>query len=584
MEKSNLKYLLLNLWKHIKPNKRIKLISIFILMLIASLSEILTLGAIIPFLGVLTNPNKVFNYTLLKPIILYFNFKNANEMVLPITIIFIFTVIFSGFIRLILMWAQTKISFQIGTDLGYDIYEKTLNQNYEVHISRNSSLVISGIWNKVNNIISAVIMPILTISSSLFIFIFYIVALLIINPLVAVTSFSGFALTYYLILSFNKKKILKDSQIINFQTTNVLKSLNEGLGGIRDVIIDGSQQTFLDIYKKSDSPLKDAQSRVIFMSSSPRYAVEAVGMIIISLLSYNLTTRNSNNSEIISILGAMALGAQRLLPLLQQSYGSYTGILGSKVILKDTLDLLNQPSSLSSSSQIDQIINFDNQICISNLSFQYGKDLPFILQDINLIINKGDRIGIIGTTGNGKSTLVDLIMQLLYPTTGSILVDNKLIEPQLTRAWQNKIAHLPQSIFLIDATISENIAFGVPKDEIDIHKVAICARKAMIYNTISCFPDKFETLVGERGVRISGGQRQRIGIARALYKNAELIILDEATSALDEITENEVINAIEDLDNSLTFIIVAHRLSTLKNCNKIYSLNNKSIKLHTHLV
>ena len=300
-------------------------------------------------------------------------------------------------------------------------------------------------------------------------------------------------------------------------------------------------------------------------------------MILIAVIAYVIAQQDEGMSTIIPVLGALALGAQKLLPALQHAYSSYSRINGSKASFNDVIDLLNQPlPKYASQSSVKPII-FENKIELTNLSFRYTKNSPWILKNISLSINKGDRIGFIGETGSGKSTLIDIIMGLIPITSGELAVDQQLLNIQNYREWQVRIAHVPQNIYLSDDTIEGNIAFGVSKDQIDCQLVKKVAQKAQISEVIEQWEDGYQTLVGEQGIRISGGQRQRIGIARALYKQADVLIFDEATSALDSKTEQAVMEAIEGLGQELTILIIAHRLTTLKSCSKIVELDKSNI-------
>jgi ATP-binding cassette subfamily B protein len=300
-------------------------------------------------------------------------------------------------------------------------------------------------------------------------------------------------------------------------------------------------------------------------------------MVLIAWLAYVLALQPDGLVKAIPILGALALGAQRLLPALQQAYGSWSAIKAGHVSLQDTLELLDQPIIDGEGRNTPSGMTFQQQVRLVDLSFRYGDQLPWVISNLNLNIYKGDRIGFIGSTGSGKSTLLDIIMGLLQPTSGKLEIDGQVVTSTNNSSWQSHIAHVPQSIYLADSTIQENIAFGVPKEKIDPHRVRKAAEEAQIAELIESWPNKYKTFVGERGVRLSGGQRQRIGIARALYKRADVIIFDEATSALDNETEQAVIKAIENLSKDLTLLIIAHRLTTLKNCNRIVELEDGGI-------
>jgi ATP-binding cassette subfamily B protein len=306
--------------------------------------------------------------------------------------------------------------------------------------------------------------------------------------------------------------------------------------------------------------------------------METLGMLLIAALAYMLAQQIDGIAKAIPVLGALALGAQRLLPVLQQAYSSWSGLQGGNASLQDTLDLLDQPLPDYADQTAVQPLPFHHQINVKKLSFRYSSKTPWVFQDVDLTIAKGSRIGFIGVTGSGKSTLLDIVMGLLQPTKGMIEIDNQPMTLGNYRAWQAHIAHVPQAIFLADSTIEENIAFGVPKDQINRERVKQAANQAQIASIIETWPKQYQTFVGERGIRLSGGQRQRIGIARALYKQADVIIFDEATSSLDNETEEAVIQAIEGLSDNLTVLIIAHRLTTLKKCTQIVEVGNGGIK------
>lgn len=567
----------MRLWLHISPHRRRQFWVLLVLMLFASFAEILSIGAVLPFLGVLTAPDRVFEMAAARPIIDLLKLTEPKQLLLPLTIAFSLAALLAGAMRLSLLWFSTRLSFATGADLSISIYRRTLYQPYAVHCSRNSSEVIDGISVKANGVIYGVIVPTLTLISSGVMLTAILLTLLSVQPIIALVAFGGFGFIYVVIIRVTRKQLAVDSACVARESIQVIKSLQEGLGGIRDVLIDGSQAAYCQIYRSADLPLRRAQGNGLFISSSPRYGMEALGMLLIAILAYSLAQQVDGISKAIPILGALALGAQRLLPVLQQAYGSWTQIKSSQVSLIDTLDLLDQPLPVYATESITQL-PFSQSISLKKMSFKYSYQDPYVLKDLSLTISKGSRVGFIGATGSGKSTLLDIIMGLLHPTEGSLEIDAQSITPANHRAWQMHIAHVPQVIFLADSSIEENIAFGVPKDQIDRSRVRKAAQQAQIADTIESWPKQYQTFVGERGIRLSGGQRQRIGIARALYKQADVIIFDEATSALDNETEQAVMQAIESLSSDLTLLIIAHRLSTLKGCTHIVDLSGGEIK------
>ena len=573
----NLLKLLHRLWNHFSARRKGQFGLLLGLMVLASFAEILSIGSVLPFLAVLTDPQRIFESHLTQPLIKALGINNASQLLLPLTATFCITAVFAAAIRLLLLRSSLFLAAATGSDIGYDMYRRTLYQPYSVHVSRNTSEIIDGISIKSTAIANGVVMPLLYILSSTIMTGLIVSILLVLAPETTLIAFGVFGLIYLVVIKLTRKQLLVDSKNIAHESTQVIKSLQEGLGGIRDVLIDGTQNTFCRIYQKSDFVLRRAYASSSFISVSPRFAVEALGMLLIALLAYLMAEQPNGVAKAVPILGALALAAQRLLPLMQQAYSSWSNLRQNQYSLKDTLEFLDQ--ALPDNHNDDSIapIIFSDEIVLDNISFSYSAESGPILEHLNLTIPKGSRIGFIGETGSGKSTLLDIIMGLLQPTAGLLKVDGEKINSNNLRAWQKNVAHVPQSIFLADATIAENIAFGLPKDQIDEERVYQAAEQAQINDIIQQLPNGYQTLVGERGIRLSGGQRQRLGIARAIYKQADVIIFDEATSALDHETEKAVMEAIDRLSRDLTILIIAHRLSTLKNCSNIVKLDKGRI-------
>lgn len=569
--------LLSRLWRHISSRRKVQFGLLLVLMIGASFAEVLSIGAVLPFLAVLTAPKHVFEHPAAQYFIQILGISSAEQLLLPLTIVFGVAALLAGGMRLVLLWFSTRLSFATGADLSINMYRRTLYQPYAVHVARNSSEVINGISGKADGVIHSIIMPTLILISSGVILIAILVVLISIDPLIAMVAFGGFGVLYAFIIWLTRKRLLINSQLIAVKSTHVIKSLQEGLGGIRDVLIDGSQAAYCQIYRDADHPLRLAQGNNLFIGQSPRFGMEALGMLLIAMLAYVLAKQTDGIAKAIPVLGVLALGAQRLLPVLQQAYVAWSSIKGGQASLQASLELLDQPLPDYAGQPMAKPLPFKQQVSLVQLSFRYTPQTPLVLNKINLNIVKGSRIGFIGTTGSGKSTLIDIIMGLLQPSEGTLEVDGQPITISNQRNWQAHIAHVPQSIFLADSTIEENIAFGIPKDQIDHDRVIRAAQQAQIADIIENWPEQFQTFVGERGIRLSGGQRQRIGIARALYKQADVIIFDEATSALDNETEEAVMQAIAGLSENLTILIIAHRLTTLKNCTEIVELGNCEI-------
>jgi ATP-binding cassette subfamily B protein len=540
-------------------------------MVLASFAEIISIGSVLPFLAVLTQPEKVMDSKILHPLIEYFHIQSGQELLLPLTLFFGVATLFAAVMRISLIKANTSLTFAAGAEISYAIYQRTLYQDYSVHLNRNSSVIIDGVLNKSNSVIWGNIAPFLTLISSAVMLTFILTALIWADPKTALTAFAGFGLIYACVLMLTKNRLHRNGQLIFTEQARVIKSLQEGLGGIRDVLIDGTQEEYCRTYQHSDVLLRRAQGSTTFLTLTPRFMVEALGMLFIATLAYFMSKNSGGMAQTVPILGVLALGAQRLVPIMEQMYGSWASIRGNHASLNGALELLDQPLP-EYLSHPSKSIDFKKQIEFNSLSFRYSDQNPWIFQDLSFTITKGESIGVVGETGCGKSTLLDLLMGLLHPTKGNLLIDEHVIDDLTRRAWQKHIAHVPQAIYLADTSIAENIAFGEPKNLIDLSRVRAAALKAQIHDTIEKLPQGYQTLVGERGVRLSGGQRQRIGIARALYKEADVIIFDEATSALDNETEESLMQTIESLQGNITILMIAHRLSTLRKCDRILRL------------
>lgn len=561
------------LWGYLSRQHKKQFLLIFILMIISSLAEIISVGAIFPFLGVLTAPEYIYSHSLMQPVIKILGITSSEQLFLPLVISFVISVVVAGVLRVFLLYVINRFEQLIGTEFSAHIYRRTLYQDYATHIGHNSSEIISSIISKVNIVIKGVIIPVLELlSSSLSLFgIMFI--LVFIDYKIALVSFGIFGAIYWILYSFLHKKIIINSQYISSGSTNTIKALQEGLGGIRDILIDSNQEFYCKLFIQADTPYRRAISDNNFISYAPRFVIETLGLVLISGLAYYLSQQKDGISVAIPMLGLLAMAAQRLMPAIQKIYSSVTSIKGSYYSVKDILYLLDQPISSYIDQQQLSIVPFKKDIKLDNVWFRYNKKTPWILKEVNLTFNKGSRIGFVGETGRGKSTLLDLVMGLLSPTKGHLKIDSKIVSMNNIRLWQSHIAHVPQNIYLSDGTIEENIAFGIPADKIDAESVKKVAELANISKFIDSCAQGYKTFVGERGVRLSGGQRQRIGIARALYKSADVLIFDEATNALDVETESAIMESIEKLGKNLTIFIITHRVATLKACDLIVELD-----------
>ena len=564
--------LLRRLFGHLSARRRLQFFLLLLLIVASAVAEVVSLGAVLPFLAALTAPEQVFRYAFVADFLGRLGIDSADELLLPVSVAFAVAAIVAGAIRVALLWANTRLAYATGADLSIAVYRNTLYQPYRVHIARNSSEVVSGITRKVDMVVTGMILPVLVLMGSMVLLVAIAGALFLIDPVVAGIAMLGFGGSYVVVTLTARRRVQRDSERIAEKQGEIFKALQEGLNGIRDVLLNSTQERYSRIYRQADLPLRRAQGNVSFISQSPRYAMEALGMVLLAVLAYFAVTQPQGAAGALPTLGAVALGGQRLLPALQQAYAAWSSILGYRQTLWDTLVLLDQKLPAHAGTPLPPPMDFAEEVRFEKVRFAYDAEQPPVLDGVDLVFRKGEHIGIIGSTGSGKSTLINILMGLIEPDEGRMLVDGVPLQWPDVRAWQRNVSHVPQAIYLVDASFAENIALGEPREVLDMQRVEQAARQAQIADFIESRPGGYQAAVGENGVRLSGGQRQRLGIARALYKQASVLVFDEATSALDGVTEQSVMQAIDDLEGNLTVVLIAHRLTTLRNCDTIIEL------------
>ncbi len=580
LEDISIKDLFFDLWILVNRKRKIQLFLLLNLMIISSFSEIISLVSIIPFLQVLIEPDSFYKFEFISNLAISFGLTNPNQVLLPVTIIFVGAAIITASIRLTNLWMNNVLAASIGSDFSCQAFRKTIYKPYKFHIQNNTSSMINTTTKEVNSTVEVVRLILQFITSSLIV-LGLILGLVFINWQIAILSILLFSSTYLFLGFISKKRLLSNSRYVIRNNFALIKALQEGLGAIRDVLLHNSQKTYLDLYKYADRPMRIREAESNTLASFPRFFLEALGIVLISIIAYFLTVNSMPKVEIISLLGTLALAAQRMLPAMQQVYSSWASIKANLAAVYKVITILNSTVEITQNIESSQKIDFKKEIVLENISFRYSKESPLVLDAINLTIKKGEKIGVIGETGCGKSTFLDILMGLLEPTSGKIYVDNLCIneksDQDLIKFWRNSISHVPQDIYLSDTSIAENIAFGVKNSEIDFEEVKLAAKKAKILKFITSKASGFRSVVGERGISLSGGQIQRIAIARAIYKNAEILIMDEATSALDNKTEQEIISEIHSLSKEMTVLMVAHRLSSLDYCDRVIKFENGKI-------
>ena len=577
--KSNYFNLLIRIWLTLKLKRKFQLVFSFLLMIINALAEALLIASVAGLIEFITNSNldQTKNILLLKPL-LFFIPKNPTDSLNIIVIYFIVVVVILTSLRVLNIFINTRLAALIGNDLSNEIFKKNIFQPYLIHTSKKTNSVIVTNTAQVDQA-QGVLNLTLNFLTSCFIIVSLSYALVSIDIYLTSLAFTVLSLSYLAIAFTIRKRLYLNSKQISFSRKKQVRLIQEAFGSIRDVILTSSQKYYLEKFNNVEFEKRLRQGESDFFGFFPRYVLEGIGILMLASIPLLVDSSNENSNYIIPALGTFAVGAQRLLPSFQMAYSCWVGIKSSEAPLEDILNSINQIIPKQEYSSIKNRIKIDKKLKLKNIYFKYEKDKEYMIKDINLIISPGENIGIVGSTGSGKSTFIDIFMGLLKPNKGDLFIDNKGLytsrDPKLLTSWRYSIAHVPQSVYLIDGTIAENVALTSIDKKIDFELVDYVCEIAQISKYIKSLSSNFMTNVGERGIKLSGGQRQRIGIARALYKQAHIIVLDEATSALDNETESKIISSLNKILNEDSIMLsIAHRLSTLKDCDRIIKFDN----------
>ena len=564
-----------------KKKEKFQISLLLIGSIIMAFFEVVGVASILPFMSMVLDPDQISSNQILSFLFNFFKFDNVETFLFYSGVAVLVLLAFSNFFSAFMYWAITYFSKMQGHIISMRLLKHYLSNNYLFFIERNSSDLGKNILSEIDRVVKGVVLQALQAISKAILTIVVFTFLIYINPFIAIISVLSIGGAYFIFYIISRSYL----STIGEKQSNALfhryRTVDEAMMGIKDIKLKSLERNFIGRFRQPsiDNARFSAQGLVIAIL--PRYLLETVafgGIISIILI---LLSNDVLISEIIPVLSLYAVAGYRLLPAVQNIYSAQSMIKYNRpalmIIINDLKEIeIEEKTELS--KEVDQMIKFDKKITVNDIFFKYPKSKKNVIDGISLSIMKNTSIGFAGSTGSGKTTLIDVILGLLDPKKGNIIVDDTIINNQNLLSWQNKISYVPQTIFLIDESISSNIAFGIKREEIDHDKVAKAAQLANLDRFVEDLPEKYDTLVGENGVKLSGGQRQRIGIARALYNEPEVLVLDEATSALDGITENYVMEAIESLSNKLTLIIVAHRITTIENCDMIYFLEEGKIK------
>jgi ABC-type multidrug transport system fused ATPase/permease subunit len=563
------------------PKERASAYWCFAAMLLMALVEVVGVASIMPFMAVLSDPDAVQHHAKLALLYQSLHFTSSHRFLIFLGFVVLGVLVFSNTVSMLTTWLILRFTYERQYSLSKRLFQKYLYQPYAFFLQRNSSELIQNILTEVQTVVNRAFIPGMQLIAKAIVTGMILLLLLKIDPVLAfVLAFllGGAYLSLYVQV---RKKLATISKRCQANSKLQFKIATETFGGIKDIKLLNREQHFLNSFARAALQQADDEAAGNIIAHLPRYALETIAFGgVLAIILYLLVTQK-NISNAMPLLALYAFASFRLMPAMQQIFTSIAFLRISRDALNVLSHDLSQQDLLATSLPQSSVpltpLPFANELNLRNISFTYENTQKPVVESLNIAIPAKATIGIVGMTGAGKSTIVDLILGLLTPSHGDIQVDKISISATNITSWQQKIGYVPQMIFLADDTITNNIAFGIAPSEIDLAAVTRAARMANIHDFVNGLDRQYETIVGDRGVRLSGGQRQRIGIARALYHDPEVLVLDEATSSLDSLTENVILDAIKELSRKKTIIIIAHRLTTLTECDTIHVLQNGKI-------
>ncbi len=547
------------------PAERRRAVVLLLLMIVGMLLETLGVGLVVPVVGMIIQGDLLNQYPLLNQIIHFFSMGGQLDIIAVAMLVLVGIYLVKGLFLSFLVNYQARYSYGLQQNVSRRLFELYLKQPYAFHLQRNSAQLIRNVTTE-TNLFAISTSAFLLILTEVLVLVGVMLLLLVIEPVGATVVLLSLGIFGLAFLSFSRKHILQWGRERQHHEGMRIQHIQQGLGGIKDVLLLGRESNFMHLYSSHNLRVAKVAGYQFSLQQMPRLWLEFTAVVGLAILVLLMTTQGRGFQEIMPTLALFAAAAFRLLPSANRLLGSIQTVRYGLPIV----DMLYQELSLAmpQTSVAENQISFNSAIGLQSVKFTYPSSVSPVLRNVSFTIPKGQSIGLIGESGSGKSTVIDIILGLLKPQAGHVMVDGQDIH-QALRSWQDMIGYVPQSIFLTDDSLKHNIAFGIAEGNIDMEALNNAIQAAQLYTFVESLPHGIDTVVGERGVRLSGGQRQRIGIARALYHDPDILVLDEATSALDEETEKEVMQAVDMLHGSKTIVIVAHRLSTVRNCDRI---------------
>lgn len=552
-----------------------------VLVVVMAFTELLGIASIAPFMALVGDISILEKSNVFAELYQFSGITDPMDFVFYTGLLVLVALSVSTLVSMFTVWKLSLYAARVGTEIADRLYAYYMQEDWQFHASGSSAQLTKQVSTEAIRITNQIINPLMQMNAKVVLATLISVSILIYNPIIAIVGLFIFALAYFLLYKLVRKKLVSNGQKISQVSTERFRLMNEGFGGIKDVLLLNRNQDFIKRFEESGTVFSRALGLNSGISQVPRYFMELIAFgAMIGLVLLLIKLHEGNLGTVLPILAVYALAAFKLLPALQQIYSSVAQIKGNLSAFEAVKGDLER--SVSSQQPITKEAlpirtELKQQITLSDIKFNYPNKSRPAVNGVTMTIPVNSVVGLVGSSGSGKSTLIDLLLGLLVPQSGHIYVDDTRINSENKRAWQDTLGFVPQSIFLSEGTIAENIAFGLPVADIDLKQVNKALELASLTELVSQLPDGVNTKVGERGVQLSGGQRQRIGIARALYHEADVLVFDEATSALDGITEKVIMDAIHDFSGQKTIIMIAHRLKTVQKCDIIYLMDQGKI-------
>mgnify|MGYP000100082353 FL=1 len=572
--------LIKKLFTLLTPGQRRRFYVLQILAILMAFAEIIGVVSIVPFMALVGDMSQLQQNTIIAQVYQSSGITSELQFVFFLGLSVLVLLLISSIISILTVWKMSMFANKIGVEIADRLYTHYLKQDWLFHASGSSSQLTKKIAIETARVTGGVLVPLMQMNAKIILALLMSLSIFIFDPKVAIIGLFTFTVSYFFLFKVIRIRLQNNGTAISDTNEERFRLMNEGFGGIKDVILLGRDNDFINRFNETGTTLAYSHGANAAYTNTPRYFIELIAFgSMISLILYLMVSYEGDLGTILPILSVYALVAIKLLPAFQQIYSSIATMNGNFAAFDSIeADLDNSLKAKSAITNKEEgYIHLKEQITLENITFAYPNKEELALNQLNMTIPVNSLIGIVGPSGAGKSTIIDILLSLIDPQQGELKVDNNVINKKNRRSWQNTIGFVAQSIFLSENTIAENVAFGIPKDQINLEQVRHALKLAHLTEMLESLKDDIHTQVGERGVQLSGGQRQRIGIARALYHKAEVLVFDEATSSLDGITEKMIMEAIYEFSGQKTIILIAHRLKTVEKCDKIFFIDKGQV-------